>query len=317
MEPSINPSQWKIAAVGAAGLISALVFGYFLRLFLGGGNQLPVLVAALVLFLIVFVLQTLFLKGAFIVNSLMALESAGIMIFFLDRFSWYWLLALASLLGFFWLAVHRGRVEIDNQMQVHFFRVEKKVLAQVFTGISLLISLMYAEISGLGNLGITQKQIDNILRPAEPVVQSLLLENFSFNMTVYQFTEASVIDKLAGQLGAPINSVPAAVKSAAVNKSLDGLRGQAAGYGINFRNSDTISQVVYNYIIGLIKKIPSRFQFVVPIGVVLIIFLTVKGLGTIIRLLVSFPAYLVYKLLLLTGFARLSLESRSGEIIIL
>ncbi|MBI3046475.1 MAG: hypothetical protein HYY86_03010 [Candidatus Harrisonbacteria bacterium] len=326
MEPSINPSletanidisKWKIAVVWAAGLISALAFGYFLRLFLGGGNQLMVLTAALVLFLIVFVLQTLFLKGGKIVYSLAALESGGLMIFFLDYFSWYWLAALAALLGFFWLAVYRGRAEIDDQMKVHFPRIEKKVLAQVFTGISLLISLMYVEIAGLGNLGITQKQIDNLLRPAEPIVQNLLIGNFSFNMTVYQFVEASMVNQLAGQLGVPINAVPAAAKSAAINQSLNALQGQAAGYGINFRNSDTISQVVYNYLVGQIKKIPSGFRFAVPAGVALIVFLTVRGLGTIIRWLVSVPAYLVYELLLLTGFARLSLESRSREIIIL
>jgi len=326
MESLINPSletanidisKWKIAVVGAAGLVSALAFGYFLRLFLGGGNQLLVLTPILVLFLIVFVLQTLFLKGGNIVHSLAALESAGIMVFFLDYFSWYFLAALAALLGFFWLAVYRGRAEIDVQMKVRFSRIEKKVLAQVFTGISLLISLMYVEIAGLGNLGITQKQIDNLLRPAEPIVQNLLIDNFSFNMTVYQFAEASVINQLAGQLGVPINSVPAAVKSAAINQSLNALQGQAAGYGVTFQNNDTISQVVYNYLVGQIKKIPEAFRLVIPAGVALIIFLTVRGLGTVVRWLVSVPAYLVYELLLLTGFARLSLESRSREIIIL
>lgn len=314
---NIDTSKWKIAAILAAGILSSLAFGYFLRLFLVGRNQLIIMAATLVLFLIIFILQTLFLKGGKIIHSLAALESVGIVIFFLDYFSFYFLLALASLAGFFALAVYRGRVEIDNQMKAHFFRIEKKVLAQVFTGISLLISLMYVEIAGLGNLGITQKQIDNLLRPAEPIARNLLIENFSFNMTVYQFAEATVIDQLASQLGVPINLVPAAAKSAAVNQSLNALREQAAGYGINFRNSDTLSQVVYNYIIGQIKKIPSGFRFAIPIGIVLIIFLTIKGLGTIVRLLVSFPAYLVYELLILTGFARVALESRSREIIIL
>ena len=155
------------------------------------------------------------------------------------------------------------------------------------------------------------------MRPAEPIVQNLLIDNFSFNMTVYQFAEASVINQLAGQLGVPINSVPAAVKSAAINQSLNALQGQAAGYGVTFQNNDTISQVVYNYLVGQIKKIPEAFRLVIPAGVALIIFLTVRGLGTVVRWLVSVPAYLVYELLLLTGFARLSLESRSREIIIL
>jgi len=322
METGVDLSRPKVIGIGAAGVLAAFALGYFLNLFLqvNGKSGIPEwvsLLLAAVVFLIIFLLQTLFIKSARLLNDILILESLALVAPFILGFSLYVLLAYASALFFFWAGTKRGQREIDNQVKIKFFRIERHTLPHVLTGLSLFMSLVYVNAIGLDKLGVTKKQIQAMLQPAEPLIQRLVAKDFNMNLSVYQFTDLIITQQLAEQLGIQPNLIPATLKNEAISQSLNNLRQSAAGYGIAFKNSDTLSDVVYNYSIKQVERIPSAFRFAIPAGVVLIAFLTVKGVAVLLHWLAALPAYLIYEILLAVGFARLSLESRSREIIIL
>ena len=106
-------------------------------------------------------------------------------------------------------------------------------------------------------------------------------------------------------------------KNSAISGALDQLRGLAGNYGINFKNTETLSDVFYNFAMQKLNLIPDTFRNLIPVGLVLLIFLTIKGVAVFLRWFISGLAYLLYELALATGFARLTLESRSREIVVL
>jgi len=309
-ETGIDRSIPKVAIIGAFGVLTAGAFGFFLNLFIEGNSSAGSAAGFLGIgFLAVFLLQTLFLKSEKIVNLVLLSESFGISVFFFSRFSPAILIAWSLLLLFFWNASRSGRRELDNRLKISFFQIDKQTTHKAITALAIFVSIIYASADGLAKNGISEKGLEVFLKPAEPLIQKLEISDFSLQMTVFQLAD-SIIAKQA-------NALPASLKNEAVNKALAGLKDQASGYGINFKNNDTILKVIQNYINKQLEKIPEQIKVVIPFGFGLLIFLTIKGFGFIIRWLVAIPAYILYQLSLVTGFSRLALESRTREIIIL
>ena len=131
-------------------------------------------------------------------------------------------------------------------------------------------------------------------------------------MTVSKFAESIA----AQQFGTAFTSLSPAAKAQAVAEMTDQLRKQASTYGILFKNSDTVSDVFYAFFFRQFNSIPAQYRSLIPYLVFLITFFTIKGLGSLLRWVIILPAYVLYEFLLATGFARIGLESRSREIIL-
>ena len=317
-ETDVDRSIVKVAIMGVLGVLSAGVLGFFLNLFIegnsGAGNAAGFFG---IVFLVLFLLQALFLKSEKIINLILFLESLGISAFFFNRFSLAILSAWFFLLFFLWEAARAGRQELDNRLKISFFHIDRRATYKAITALSIFISIAYASANGFSQSGISEKGLEAFLKPAEPLIQKLEVSDFSFQMTVYQLADSIITNQAAEQFGLQAGAVPASLKSEAVNKTLVELKNQAFGYGISFKNSDTILKVIQNYLNNQLDNIPSQIRAIIPFGFGLLIFLTIKGFGFIIRWLVAIPAYILYQLSLLTGFSRLALESRTKEIIIL
>lgn len=316
---NLDRSLWKVIAVGAAGALATGFFGFFLKAYLvedRGGGFWPVGIS-LITFLIIFLLQTLFVKSRRISNLILLLESSAAILFFLPDFSLAVLSAWLFFLFFLWVADKSGKNLLENDLKFQFLHIDRKITYEAITGLAALISILYISTADINGNGISKKGLESILKPAEPLIQRLVLDNFSFQMSVYQLTESVIIRQAVQQLGISPASVPAELKNEAINKTLADLRERAAGYGMAFKNSDSITDIVYNYIKNQIAKLPEAFRFSIPFGFGLLVFFTIKGLQALIRWLVAAPAYLLYQILLAFGFAALTLESRNKEIIIL
>ncbi len=317
-ETGVDRSIVKVAIVGALGVLSATVFGFFLNLFIGGNSGAGAAAGFLGIgFLVIFLLQTLFLKSEKIVNLVLLLESLGMSAFFFSRISLAILSAWVLLLLFLWNASRSGRQELDNRLKISFFQIDKQTTYKAITALSVFISIAYASANGFSQTGISEKGLEVFLKPAEPFIQKLSISNFSFRMTAYQLADSIITEQAAKQLNVAPSAVPASLKNEAINKTLSELEAQALGYGIRFKNSDTILKVIQNYIAKQLEKIPARWKAAIPFIFGLLVFLTIKGFGLIIRWLVAIPAYILYELSLTAGFSRLALESRTREIIIL
>ncbi|MEK9170236.1 MAG: hypothetical protein AAB674_01160 [Patescibacteria group bacterium] len=302
-----DTSLAKVIAVGVIGVLTAGVCGYFLNDVLNGALDMTWLIVSGIGFFSVFLLQIFFIKSFRFIGIIALLESIAMTALFLNRFSGALLLAWFLLFIFWLFSVKRGRGEMNNQLQVKFSRVEKLVMPNAFTAFSIFISIIVIWVNGAT---LTKERFLSLIKPAQPIFQTFLSQNFTFNMTISKFAELMI----RTQTGVDISTLPAAAKNMAIDQILNQLKTK---YDIPFRSTDTFIDVIYNYLMQWLQNIPKPVQVALPISAALLIFFTVKSITWVLRYAVIVFAYILYEIALASGFSRKALESRSHEIITL
>ena len=302
-----DTSLAKVIAVGVIGVLAAGICGYFLNDVLNGALSMTGLIVSGIGFFTVFLLQVFFIKSFRFIGIIALLESIAMTALFLNRFSGALLLAWFLLFIFWLLSVRRGRGEINNQLQLKFLRIEKLVMPNAFTAFAIFISIIVVWVNGAT---LTKERFLSLMKPAQPIFQTFLSQNFTFNMTVSKFAELMI----KTQTGVNISALPAAAKNMAIDQVLNQLKTK---YDIPFKSTDTFSDVIYNYLMQMLARIPQPVQIALPISAALLVFFTVKGITWVLRYAVMIFAYILYEIALASGFSRKALESRSHETITL
>lgn len=315
-EFNVDTSVPKLAGIGVINVLAAALLGYALKSVIGGGGltigNILAVIGANVLFMVLILLQVLFIKSLKVQGLIVGLETAALVAPFVLSWSSALLLATALLFLFLFKAVKGGMGEMDNQIKIQFLAIERHTLPSVITGLSIFVSILYVSASGIGASFVSRDAFRVLLKPADPLIQSLLVKDFSIDMTMAKFSEALT----AKQFGDAFTNLPPSAKSQAMTEVIRQLHLQAEGYGITFKNTDSISDVFYAYAGKKFDAIPKNYRLVIPYVLFALTYFTVKSLGGLLRWVISTPAYVLYQFLLSIGFARIGLESRSREIII-
>jgi hypothetical protein len=311
----VDTSRSKVFSIGILGVVLGSILGYMLNRYtttLDGAWQTVWYVGLpAISFLAVFLLQVFFVKSRNLLHIFLLLDSIAIAAPFFSIVSWWLVFAWVALAVFFWRAVDNGKEALENQIKISFFQVERFVIPGALTALSLFISIAYINFFFEGGV-ISKKSFQALLRPAVPAM-SVYVPGFSWDMTMGKLAEFIAVSQLGGQAELiPVNQL-----SFATSQVISYLRAEAAPYGLTFRTNDAIIDVLYNYTVQKMNQIPKSLQSLLPIGFALSLFLIVKGFAILIRWVAAIPAYLLYELAMMTGFASLALESRSREIIIL
>lgn len=301
----MDTSIWKVAVLSAIGVVLAGMSGFYMESVLDGNSDLIMLSIWSVCFFAIFLIQTFFIKSFRISALIAGLEVSAMTTFFLDRFSWglltAWLVFLIMLIA----TMHRGRSEMENQLQVKFSKVEQRVLPSAFTAFAVFICITAVWVNGTT---LTKDRFIKLISPAQPIMQTLLSRGFSFDMAISKFAELVLETKFKVN----VSALPPAAKNLAINQILNQLRTQ---YGLTFKNSDRFGDVVFTYLMYWFEKIPESIKIGIPFGAAVLIFLTVKSFAFVLRYVSTLIAFIIYEILLTSGFARKTLESRSHEIV--
>lgn len=315
-EYNVDTSVPKLSAIAVVNVLAALLLGFVLKEVVGDGGltvgNILAVIGANILFLSLFILQTLFLKSFKLQTILVGLETIVLVLPFIFNWSGALLLATVALFVFLLKAVKGGMDEMENQIKIQFFPIEKRTLPAVITALSIFVSILYVSVNGLGAAFISKSAFRILLKPADPLIQSLLVKDFSIDMSIAKFAEVLAIK----QFGDAFAILPPAAKSQAMAEVLKQLHMQVAGYGIKFENTDTVSDVFYSYFVRQFNLIPESYRSLIPIVIFLLTYFTIRSLGGLLRWVVSVPVYVLFQFLLSTGFARIAQETRNREIII-
>ena len=160
----------KIFASSTILIASALFFGYALSAFGQARNLnslIPLLVATII-FLALFLLQSLIIKNFLLAGGLCLAETAAIAIPFLNKFSL--LLAGASIVVFLLLfsAVFSNRQQFKNILKFHFFAVSGQFIARASVALILFGVVVYA-----GSLSF-RDIVDLLLKSNQPAMQNII-----------------------------------------------------------------------------------------------------------------------------------------------
>lgn len=297
-------------------LLTAAYNKLFLSLFFGG------LTASFA------VLLTLFVKKMIYIVFIGLLQFTAPLVifseFFYNRFFYILLIGALIALLFFISTVGFGLRTVRNSLKIHFFQTAKIIVPRLLTGLIILTSVIfylnYFKWNKF-NEELGQDFVSRVLKSSQPFVK-IWFSDFSYDQTVESFLNSLIESKVKNikiDTDVPINfdRLPEQEKirfikelSKTVEENLKKIIGP-------FDAKQTISQVAYASMKSYFEKFSSQTKTFAGITLALILLFIFKGIYALFYWLIYFISFIIFKFLLVVGFARKSLETTSREFIIL
>ncbi len=317
----LDSSIIKIIILTSVGLISALCFGYFLKLFILESQPYFLLFSflAVIGFLALYLLDIFFIKTIWLTNLIVFLEMLAFLAPFYDRLSM--IIGLASLIGFLLLVwgIYSGRNELEDRLKIKFWEVSKKSLPKAITGLALIATIV--------SVGFFSLEENNffISKPVfEKGVSSLfnfdLVQNFlpGFNLSlpVEDLIKNIAINQIEGN--SELKILPSSAKAALINQTVKELKNKISDFiSMPLNLKAKASEALYEIMVKKISQSPENNKSLVLIIIAVLIFLTIISLSWLIRFIATCPAYIIYEICLALGFSTIMMENKSKEIIVL
>lgn len=285
------PRLHKEIILGAAIILLAVFCWYFLKYaFYVGNLSLGCWIIGIILFLlwnIVLCLATLLIKNKLILFSSFVVSLILFFIFFHNEFL-YCFIALIILLLCFWFASNRIKKEEEVQVSLNFWRIWKRGLPIFITALCLLISVAYYFSPGTleikeAKIKIPRESFNSTIKPLENFIEK-------------RFPQGVSLDSPANKLITP--------------EQRNDLEKQ---FGIKITTNDKIRDVLYKIVDYQLNTATTPYRKFVPLGLAIILFITLRIAAIIyIPFLILF-SYLVLKLLIAIKFIRIEIEKKEVE----
>lgn len=319
----VDQSLWKVICLGVAAVIFALGFGYALQILLAVRDLDSFYIALVfaVLFLSVFLLNTIFIKSRLNSYAIIVVEVFAIAANFYGNFSknifWGMLLAILFLIS----ANYSGAAELQNLLKLKFWRIGKRTLPKAILALSLFISFAYyGHVNGLTwtnpeQFFISEQNFERILRPAVPLAQGAL-PGFDLSAKTGDFLNQIATNEIQTSPG--MRAIPQALKQKAIDSAAKGLQSDVEAYiGGSIDLNATLGESLYLALISKLASLPSNITSVMPLIAATILFLTIMTFVWLFRWAATFIGLIIFEILTAVGFSIILIESRSREMVVL
>lgn len=290
----------------------ALLFGYTYYGYLTVGLSPWFVLAALLIFSAVSVLQV-FLEKNIARRTLVALGEAVALVALFSQYDDWQILSVTGLIVFgvllwgYW----RSRTYLTNSIEVAFFRTTRDVLGKVTTAALLFMILVYAP----------QAKGDGIFVPRQSFKtffdwSSGFLNNFYPDIRFTgSFGELSQnFAKVELQNNPTFNALSPSAKNAALKQAVAQLSGEVArATGVAPAPSESTSDVVYDYIVAALANWQTQLQNKFLIGWAIVIFLLLRTIGVVFVWAAQFVSLIFYEILIALGFMHIAEATQTKE----
>lgn len=317
----------KITVLAVLTAVFSFLSFHFLNkeIFLGGeGGAWPTIICLFV-FIVFAVLESVFIKDSRLVTALVFVQSAiFIPVFAKSLHSLNILLICFGALFIFTIwGAKRAHSRMRDSMRVNFFSIAHRLVPKMITGILILvIVLFYFNYVTLGkfdeNMG--RRIFDKTADFLEPVLQTWVPEA-SLNTEVEEFLKEAAETQLERSkialLGEGINldELSTLQREQLINKAAEELEGKIEEITGELKFDQTVREFVYGLIKDKIDAIPPAVKKPLAGLNLAIIFFVAKGISFIFYPIIEFIAFIVYQILMITGFAYIGLETKERETI--
>lgn len=304
----VDRSILKISIVIFAAVLFAGLAGYFLE----EGKLIYGTVFA-VIFLVVFILQNLFIKGFDKLFFTTLVESIALALPFYKNFSGFFVIAVFVLTALLFKASFDSRKELEATMKIRFSRVSRLSLNLAVPAFVLFIIVMFVMKGGL----FSEEGINILLRPLSPLIMRYY-PTFSPSVPVRELLNGIVISNLGDKDAKDFNKLPLLAQNQLIAKPVVELKEEIEGIiHIKIDLEKSISANIYDTLhFKYIDLTPSLKVLLWSVSLILIYSL-VRSFIPFVYVPIALLAFIVYEMLLAFNFAVVQLESRSREIIIL
>ncbi len=316
-EADVDYSLWKIALIVSLGVFSAIGSGYFIA-----ENNLLLSTISIIFLFAFFCLQAFLIKGlgkisfAVLLQSI-ALVSASGLVKAGEIPALVFLAAGAFLFIFVLLGERAGRRYAENCLKLDFLKTAYVVLPKVIIGMIVFISVIYGVTFNPAK-AFSLDAFSSMLRPLNPILNSYS-PGFSFEMKTKDFLEKTAEDLLRKQLEpGEFEKIPDRTRVEAIDKISADFEKQLETSLGPIDPEKTTGENLYAFIDQKISSLLSSFppaRVSLVAGVVM--FVLLKSVSFLFLWPTAFLGFLLYELLIIVNFARVSLEARSREIVLL
>jgi len=288
-----------------------LFFGLFFKSFLnlGGLNALVVLLIVTILFLAVFLIQTLLIEDFLFNAGIVVVDVALITGVFIGQFSFLILLAAALAVILLLAGYYAARLELKNNLDIRFFKTAGYVMKYGSSALAIFAVITYLALLNLEDPAASKRALAAIIKPTEPITGAYI-PGFTINDPLTEISRKIMPDN--------VKAASSAVQAEFIKASSDRLADAIGGF-INavVVPSDSILNVVYKSTIAKLLKLSDFTRNLVLAGSGLIAFFMLKFLLIFVDWLATIVGFGIYQLLWGARFFTVELQSRTQKMIVL
>ena len=309
----IAPGIVKSFALDLITLISAFVTGWLFRSTLAGKNGFVGVLISASIFVAVSSLNTILKKDFTHRGGVVALEALVFTLIF-------WGLPFGILISVFLImfllllwGAFTGRSEMENSLEIKFFRVTQKPLSRTITALSIVAIILYVPQWKDKTEFISQKSFDSIFSTSRGVATRLYPE-FNFNSDMNALAQSLAQTKLNED--SQYRLLPPAVKEGLI-KQTSGTVVKSLGQtlGLDLVGTEDIGTVLYRYLSKLLDSWRAKLGDTFLVLWSIAAFLFIRGIGTLIGYFVAFLTYVLYHILLVLDVIKIESELQPQEVV--
>ncbi len=335
-EPETDRSAWKMLLLGLLGVAAsaAAVSGFMNFSASPSPPYFWTFVVATLLFWALKLVQIFFVKGSWKLFSITLCEILVPLAVFRTHFDSVTLpyLLVAAILAFLFIgtAIRRGRNTVENSIEPQFFSVSKNVLPKLTSGFLIFISLLlYLNYFVWGNFTDTlgRAMLQSVTSTAEPVVH-LWIPNVSFGMSVQTFIDTLVRGELertnftvaetgghTQQIG--FRELPPKQQELYFSQAKQQANAAFVAQFGDVNRNESVNTLLYDLGKEYIGKMGTAASGILSVAAIVLFFLSIKGVAVLLYWLIGLLGFIFFKLCLVTGFAVMSVETRTRRFPIL
>ena len=281
----------KELVLGAVVILLGVFSWYFLKyIFYIGNLTLACWILGIILFIvwgISLCLGMLLIDDKRILYGSFIIALALFYIFF-NNHPIYYLIVLFLLLLAFWRASIKVRKEEKVQVSLDFWRIWKRGLPILITGLILVVSLVYYFSPNLMEtkqfeFKISRGSFDLIIKPLGNLISERLPEGMDLDANAVLFLSPQEIQDLKNK------------------------------YGVIVEADDTGKDVLHKLVNYQLNNVTGPYRKFVPFGLAVGLFIVLKIVSILYVALVILFSYLILKLLILTNFINMEIEKKEVE----
>lgn len=351
-EAEVDRSILKILLFAFFGIglnvLSVYLFTQFL-LTLTLRNFLSWFITAIVFFVFV-VLQTIFIKSFAKLQLVMFLHGIAPVSLFLSNI--YPNTSMVIVIGVVVFALSlmnssgRGLKMLANSLTIKFFQIARAILPRAMTGMLLFLSLLtyfyYFEL-GKFTSRLGQSIVYEVLSSADPLL-NVWFPGASFNNDIDEFlgkvaeTElrkmpkniiggsatTAQIDSLASLAINPefaeridFNALPEPIRAKIIREAAGRIKTSLEEVIGPLPEEQQVKDIIFSIVAKYVADFSANMGWLFSVIVVAAAFFTLRGIFSLFKWLISLIAFILFKFLVITGFAYTNLETRSREFVLL
>ena len=309
----LRPGFYKQIALDLLAVLAAAGVGYSYDAYLQGGLSVGIFLAALAILAILSVLQTFLSKNLGRRFLVLILGALAFLLFF-----WGYNIGILVTAAFilvllpFWGEVS-GKRELDNALEIKFFKAARPVLSKLTTALILVFIVLYIPLWSPSSVFVSREAFGGFFDWFSNVVGSFYPE-IRLNATFSELTRGLAnlqlqrdpeFVRLSAQEQSLVLTQTANQVVANLSKSLDA----------EIRQGDLVSKTLYDFIIQLFEGWQERFGVLFFAVWGIAVFLVLRSFGSLFYWLVGIITFIVYQIMLASGSIRIAGETRTHEVV--